>query len=290
MQTSSFLLVSRIGTESLHAQWLSPPQERNFDVLLSAYDTSIVAPSAERLFFEYRKGPKVAGYGEIIRNHISLLREYDYIALFDDDLAIDANSLSQLFDIASSYNLKISQPALDHESYFTYGCLLRHKGFMLRYVTYIEMMCPIFRTDVLLELAPLFDMGFESGIDLAWSNLVHDDPRDFAVIDAAPVHHSRRVGGRKAANGFVDGKRYEHDIDEILRRFGMPWLPCLPYAAVRRDGSYTESRLAFAGAAARLITAVFIRFSIKWRLRPIAIYWNHLLRRTARNADIDWPD
>src|SRR6202012_3174741 len=105
-------------------------------------------------------------------------------------------------------------------------------------------------------------------------------------IDVAPVHHSRPVGARKAANGFVGGKRYEDDINEILRRFRMPWLPCLPYAAVREDGGYTANRLALGLAAARLITAVFIRFSVKWRLRPIAIYWNHLLRRTPRNIHV----
>lgn len=290
MKTRRFLLISRVGCDSLHEEWLAPAEERDFDVLISAYDRRVAPPVAcPSIFFEYREGRKVAGYGEILRDHRELIAGYDYVALFDDDLLIDAGGLTRLFSTIADHKLKIAQPALDHSSFFTYGCLLRHSAFLLRYTTYVEMMCPIFRSDILLTLTPLFQLGFESGIDLIWSGLVHGGPHDFAVIDAYPVCHTRRVGTLKAANGFGAGKPYEHDIHAILDRFSAPWLPCLPYAAIRCDGRYTGSRIALVASAAPLIFAIPRHFPMKWRMRNVAVYWNHLLRRRPKNARIAWP-
>jgi len=44
------------------------------------------------------------------------------------------------------------------------------RGFKLRHMTFIEMMAPVFRRDVLQQVRPLFELGFESGIDLIWCN------------------------------------------------------------------------------------------------------------------------
>lgn len=274
--TSPFLLISRIGPQSLHRAWLPAHGRAGFDLLLSAYDETIEPTTGAGILFEHRPGTKVAGYGAILRDHAALLARYRYVALFDDDLLIDAASLLRLFEIIDEQQLKIAQPALDHTSYFTYACLLQHRGFTLRHVNYIEMMCPVFRSDVLLEVAPLFELGFESGIDLIWSSLAHQTTEDFAVIDSVPVHHSRPVGGGKAVNGFVDGRKYETDIHAILDQFALPWLPALPHGGLRSDGRYTRSRLALLLGAVRLATAIPIRLT-RFRLRAIAKYWRHLV-------------
>src|SRR6185503_3629131 len=117
MRPHRFLLISRIGPESLHPQWLAPAAERDFDLLLSAYSSDVAAPERQAgILFEHRQGRKVAGYGEIIRDHRELIARYDYVALFDDDLAIDARDLNCLFRIIADHKLKIAQPALDHAS------------------------------------------------------------------------------------------------------------------------------------------------------------------------------
>lgn len=285
------LLISRIGPRSLHSHWLGDPRApRGFDVLLSAYDPAVVAPEGEGISFEYRSGAKVAGYGALLREHRALLARYDYIALFDDDLLISADDLARLFAIVRAQGPKIAQPALTPESYYTYAALLRHPGFVLRHMSYIEMMCPIFRADVLDRLIPLFELGYESGIDIIWSNLVWEHPHDLAVIDAVPVVHTQRVGGRKADNGFVGGRRYEDDIADILARFGAEWLPCLPYGAMREDGAAVQGRGAMMRAALGLAGAVPLQQPMKRRARNLAVYWKHMLTARARNIALDWPD
>jgi hypothetical protein len=286
-ETSRYLLISRIGANSLHRQWL--PADGGFDVLLSCYAPGVEAERGDGVMFEYRPGSKVAGYGQVIRDHERLIRQYRYVALFDDDLATTAADILRLFRIAEEQRLKIAQPALEHESYFTHACLLQHKGFVLRHVNFIEMMCPIFRSDVLLELAPLFELGFESGIDLVWSALVHDAPKDFAVIDSIPVRHTRPVGVAKSVNGFVGGRVYGTDIRAVLKRFDLPWLPVLPYGGLKTNGAYSTDRLVLTLEALRLLAAVPIR-SARFRLVAMARYWRQMLRVRPHNVKAQWPE
>lgn len=284
-----FLLVSRTGPNSLHRHWLSPATGRNFDLFLSSYDPAAVAPDAVDVRLEYRPGTKVAGYGAFLRAHEALWKAYDYVALFDDDLLVDAAGISRLFDLVSRHDLKIAQPALTRDSHFTYPALLRHPGFLLRHVTYIEMMCPVFRTDVLEEVLPLFERGYESGIDLIWGNLVHERPEDFAVIDAVPVRHTRPVGAGKQANGFTDGRRYEDDINAILAEFGSDWLPCVPYGGVLSNGRRVRGRRAVALSALSLLPAVTSNPPLRMNARNMAVYWKHLFSAPARNVRLEWP-
>ena len=284
--TAPYLVISRIGANSLHRSWL--PQDGAFDVLLSCYDQAVPPECGHGTMFEYRAGAKVAGYGQVLRDYEGLIRQYRYVALFDDDLAIDATSMAQLFRIADAQGLKIAQPALDHKSYFTYACLLQHKGFTLRHVNFIEMMCPFFRSDVLLDVAFLFELGFESGIDLIWSALAHEAPQDFAVIDSVPVRHTRPVGAIKSVNGFTGDRIYETDIRAILEQFDLPWLPALPYGGLRGNGSYTRNRLALCFGASRLAAAIPIR-SARFRMRAVATYWRQLTFRRPRNVRARWP-
>ena len=283
-----YLVISRIGADSSHSSWLPLAEREGFDVLLSSYDRDIPALTGAGLFFEYRPGTKVAGYAEILRHHEALIRKYRYVALFDDDLETDPATVLHLFKIIDGHDFKIAQPALDHSSYFTYACLLQHDGFVFRHVNYVEMMCPFFRTDVLLGLAPVFDLGFESGIDLVWSSLAHCKPGDLAVIDRLPVHHRRPVGAIKSVNGFVGGRTYETDIHAILDRFGLPWLPALPFGGMLVSGRYTSSRIRIVLGAASLIRAIFIR-SIGFRLRAIGKYFYRLMRAPARTAIATLP-
>lgn len=280
-----YLLVSRVGPRSLHRHWLQGG-ERSFDMLISAYDETVEPLPASEAMFEYRPGPKVAGYGAIITAHEALFRRYRYVGFFDDDLLADAATLSAMFVLADRHGAKIAQPALDRRSFYTYACLLHHPGFTLRHVNYIEMMCPVFRTDVLLAIAPLFHLGFESGIDLLWSAAAHRDPSDFAVIDATPVLHTERVGGAKAANGFTGKRDYEHDIRAALGRYDLPWLPALPYDGLLTSGRTVRSRWELLARALPALTSVRHHFSWKWRVRPFAVYFNQMLRKRTRNVPI----
>jgi hypothetical protein len=282
-----YLVIVRAGSRSLHALWLHPPDERGFDVLVSTFDDDMEAPRQPGVFFERRKGQKVAAYSELLEQHHDFLSKYRFIAMFDDDLKTNASDLQQCFAIADSYDLKISQPSLSHDSHFTFAALLQNTSFKLRFVTYVEMMCPIFRRDALNEIRPLYSLGFESGIDLIWCNLGSPGPTDFAVIDAVAVTHTRPVGVQKSMNGFRDGEEYEDHIYSILRRFSLPWIGCVPYGAITRDGRRVKGRVRFLLSALKLAGAVFRQSPARERARAVLVHWKHIALQRPNNIPVD---
>ncbi len=283
-----YLLISRIGRKSLHPGWIGHGNDRSFDLFLSAYDTSIVDTSAPGIFFEHRPGRKVDGYAGLMRDHHDLLARYDYIAMFDEDLRCDSETLDRMFTICDRYALKIAQPSLSADSYFTYAGTVAQPGLTLRFVNYVEMMAPVFRRDVLPVLAPLYSMGYESGIDLIWCNLVYGGQQDFAIIDACSITHTEAVGSRKHENGFVD-RRYEDDIHAILRRFGLPWLSLLPYAGITTGGVIIRNRALLFLYSLSAARALFTTALIRDHGRKLLVSWKHLLTGRARNIPIRWP-
>jgi hypothetical protein len=294
MTGNRFLLIARVGPQSLHPHWLASAAPRRFDVLLSSHDATVASVEGPGVLFEHRPGRKVEGHGALLAAHRDHITRYDYVAMFDDDLLIDADAIGRMFEIAAEHNLKIAQPALTADSHISYWALACHPGFRLRYVSFVEMMCPVFRCDALSQLEPLFRLGYESGIDLIWSQLIHDNARDFAVIDAVTVRHTQPVGARKALNGFTGDKRYEDDIEAILHRFGAPWLPCLTYGGVLTDGREVCGRRRMWPGALALASAIPLAIrrwqGLRYRARGLAAYWKHLLMAPTISRPIAWPD
>ncbi|CAM5766707.1 hypothetical protein LMIY3S_01912 [Labrys miyagiensis] len=287
--SKDYLLVSRIGRKSLHMRWLATADDRNFDVFLSCYDVTVPVTAGEGIRFEYRPGKKVAGYAGFMKEYASLLRDYKYICFFDEDIDVDAATIAGAFDLCRQHNLKIAQPALTWDSHFTFAALLQQPGFDLRYINYVEMMCPFFRQDILERVAPLYSLGFESGIDLVWCNLVSESPRDCAVIDRFPVRHTEPVGGNKAANGFVGGRIYEDDIYAVLKMFKLPWLRTVPFGGIEHSGRQTTSRLQLFLTAIPLLGAISQQKPFRWRLRAVMVYLYHLLLGPAANIKVSLP-
>lgn len=271
-----FLLVTRFGRRSLHDRWLSATGPRDFDVLLSCYDTSLPAPAAADpaagVFFEHRPGTKVAGYDAIMRDRADLLARYDFVAFFDEDLDTDAGTLNRAFALCAQYDLKIAQPGLTFGSHFSQAGLFAQPFFRLRYVNFIEMMCPIFRRDALEAIRPLYGLGLESGIDLVWCHLVGETVKDFAVLDCCALRHSEMVGARKEENGFSGGRSYRTDIARAQAMFGLPpQLCCIPSSGVLRSGGEVKSRALLFLAALTLLAAIP-------RQRPFGGRARHVLR------------
>ncbi len=215
------LVITRAGAQSLHRKWRAGPgQAAGFDILVCAYDPAAMDEDAEGITHCLVPGSKVAGYARVLETHSDTIFSYRYIALLDDDIETDHEALSRCFAIGKAEAFAIWQPSLSWESHFTYAGVLSIPGLAWRQVNFVEMMCPFFSSDALKRVAPIFAMGWESGIDLAWCSLVR--PAPCAIIDSVAVHHTRKVGKLKAANGFVD-RDYIDDIDAVLSHYQLKW-------------------------------------------------------------------
>lgn len=285
-----FLLVSRVGPKSLHHRWLDDTADRNFDVFLSSYSGSVDHLAQHGVQTEHRVGYKVEGYDGFLKDHAALWSSYDHICFMDEDIDVDVASLNEMFGLCAQYNLKIAQPSLTHDSHFSYAALLHQNPWKLRYVNFIEMMCPVFRVDILAQIAPLYRMGYESGIDLIWCNAVFENETDFAVLDSVQICHTEPVGGQKSANGFAGSKSYEDNIHAVLAQFKLPWFGCVPYAAVDRSGTIVRSRLRLKLAALALAPCVFYRRPFAPRLRLFLVHLKHLQFSQPKNQSVQLPD
>lgn len=241
------LIIVRAGPHSLHRQWLDGA-DPDFDLLVAAYHPAAMSDDTDFITHCLHPGAKVAGWKWVLDDRPGVFDQYERIAFVDDDIASSVSTFNKCFEVGERYGLQIWQPALSHDSYVTYAASLRNPLFELRFCNYVEMMCPFFETGLLRQAAPLFSMGFESGIDLIWCSIAHENGGRCAVVDACMVKHTRPVGTQKALNGFV-GRRYESDIYACLERFGMRWPSWVVTDAVSREGGRIRSNALLAVSA-----------------------------------------
>lgn len=259
---------------------------RQFDLFLSFYDAKATPASGDGLFYEIRPGMKVEGLSGLLAEHAASIREYTYFAIFDEDIEATTQDLNTLFQTASDHGFRICQPSLTHDSFFTYAGLLQNKAFEYRAVTFVEMMCPVFHRDMLEAISHTYTLGYESGIDLIWCNMLDPEPGDYAVIDKVAVRHTQPVGLRKADNGFSE-KQYEVDIFAIMRLYALPWLPCIPYFAVRRTGNREYNRFILFLYSVPVVSSVFKNKPYFTRLRSLLTHWKHIIFSRPKNMNID---
>jgi hypothetical protein len=234
-----YLVIVRAGQRSLHPTWRDPACPAEFDLLVAAYEQGGVRDGDDVIFVP---GPKVRGYREVFRRCPALLDRYDFIALFDDDIAASVEDINRLFRIGEAFNLDLFQPGLSKYSYFSYAATLANEAFFLRFTNAVEMMCPVFRAGYLKAALPLFELGFETGIDLLWTRLGHTPWYRYAIVDDVVVSHTRPVGTTKGQNGFGPNEGYDGQVAALLSRFNVEFGGIVSYAAIDKAGAAILSR------------------------------------------------
>ena len=208
----NLIVVRTHGTRpSMYPLWLDGDPARNWDLYVSPYKERPGVPAADNdinnmpgyverptsaattFIGEVRPGLKWIGLRELLKEWPKW-REYKYILLADDDLFAMPGTWSRFFDRAVKYNAKLAQPALTEDSFFSFVFTVRNTEFVARRVSFVEMMAPCFRVDVLSDLLPTFDMATELGngwgLDYLWARRL--DHKDIFIIDETPVTHSRQ--------------------------------------------------------------------------------------------------
>lgn len=279
------LVITRAGRGSLHKSWLQSLADRNFDLLVAAYDEEALEPDADGVAHLFIPGFKVAGWRRLFEARPDIPDRYDRVALLDDDLETTARDISACFDIGAERALALWQPSLTWDSFATFGATLSNPCFHIRHTNYVEMMCPFFRSEELRRIVPLFGLGFESGIDLVWSSLI-PDPTRIAILDCIQIRHTRPVGGAKHLNGF-HGRTYEDGIHACLRAFRTKWPSAVSGAAVSRGMREITSTVAIAWRTLALAPSILNaqRGNRLYRARMVADHIRHQFTRRSRYVE-----
>jgi hypothetical protein len=216
MAKRRFLVMARVGDKSLHQEWLLGA-ERSFDLYLSYYGATKGRYAGDADYWRERKGPKWPILHEHIIEDSAIVAGYEAVWFPDDDLSVDAAGINRMFALFTENGLALAQPALTKDSYFSHECLLQDDACVLRYVNFVEVMAPVLSASSLDLLGRTFGQSPSGwGLDHVWPTLLRasDAEAKVAIIDAAPVRHTRPVGGELYQNnphlsGWADLERVQ---------------------------------------------------------------------------------
>jgi len=193
------LVVIRAGEHSLHKSWLRDlaDADRSWDLCVSFYGKTENFFTDDYAEFQILQN-QTYKYDSLysLMHAGSALWDYDFVTFPDDDLDMQWSDLNQIFAVCRDYGLDLAQPALHPESYINYPVSRQNKIFLLRYVSLVECMMPVFSQSALRKCVPTFALhkdGF--GIDHAWARIIGTPPTKLAVIDKVAVRHTRPTGG-----------------------------------------------------------------------------------------------
>ncbi len=257
------LVFARVGGQSLHRAWLAEvATDRNWHLQLSSYDAELTGLTDGDFPLSIDTGTKWDSIGRYFTDNNDLLDRYDYVMFPDDDLLFGSGMISKIFDISAMANLDIAQPALLPESYFSYPIVLQCPRFRLRYTNYVEPMCPVIRTSYLKMLLPLLASWRTGwGQDDIWTLLMPEPAYRAAVIDAAPILHTRPLYTGDIYRAFAKRGWDPHaDLAEIRRKYsGLPNAK-LVYGGILRSGNATRH------IGANLLNGLHL-LRVAWRLK-----------------------
>ncbi len=188
MKLKKNIVIAPCGSLSpAHKEWIEG--EKNFDLFLINYSDEQDIYRDDADYYLNIEGLKLSILKHAIESHREVVESYEAVWLPDDDLSISTEAINKLFDIFHENKLAVAQPAVKN-NFYNYRSTSKRFFSKLRYVNFIEMMCPLFRTDVLFEILPLFNSnksGF--GIDWLWSRRLGGRP--VAIIDESGVVHTK---------------------------------------------------------------------------------------------------
>ncbi|MDP8916222.1 MAG: hypothetical protein M3M95_03250 [Pseudomonadota bacterium] len=226
------LLVLPAGEASLHPTWPRDvsDEERNWDLCVSFYgkpenfghddfaEHQVLQPGARKFEALYR-----------LFHEQSPFWDYDFIAFPDDDLMLGWRDWNTLFAACRRFGLDLAQPSIT--GYPNQPIVHPNPDYFLRYVSWVEIMTPIFSNRALRLCAPTLAASMSGyGLDHVWAKLLGEPENRIAIIDAVSAVHTRP--------GNTGTSTYNYEVAlregfEIQRRYGAPWRT-VEFGGVRR--------------------------------------------------------
>lgn len=180
---------------------------RAFDIAVNIYTDREFKEDVEWMF--NISGLKYRGFNAALEG--ILLAGYEYIAIIDDDIEIDAEQVNRLFKIGITLDLSLWQPCHLEGSHNAHGHLAQSSGSFVRKTDFVECMCPFFSRNALLKIKPYFKLSESGwGLDYIWPKVLADER--IAIIDCEGIRHVRPVRSQ-----FFQSSEGRNACDELGR-------------------------------------------------------------------------
>lgn len=182
------LIVAVAGNSSMHPIWQAG--DANFDLFVVYYGDIEDRYSTEGKYYERAKGTKFNILHQIVEKRQDVFSKYDAIFVPDDDMYMETADINRFFDIFHQYNLEIAQPSI-------FGWIsvpiTAHVPFSkLRYVNWVEIMCPCFSSNALYKCQHTFlENKTNWCIEFLWNKILGNPKDKIAIIDEIIAIHTR---------------------------------------------------------------------------------------------------
>ena len=194
-----YLVFTSAGEHANVRKWLRG--NRNFDVWLTYYGPGASPFVGSVEIHTVRKGSKFQNLHFAYRQWPEVLGRYSAIMVMDDDIVISGEEISWLFEFRDRLDLWVLQPAFHPKGKISHPITEVRPGLSFRYTNFVEMTCPLFRRDKLLNFLELYDpvlVGF--GMDWWFLHTLGPSLQDrVAIVDEITCINPRdtKKGGRR---------------------------------------------------------------------------------------------
>ena len=199
------LIISPTGLNTYAYDWIKEFPEFDITLLCHVEDDEYcnkLSQTFDVVRINYDKWKKIKTY---LKENPRIIEQYENFWFPDDDIKIDTKSINELFDIHSKNNLSLSQPAII--GYISHN-IVKPQPNLLRYVSFVEIMCPMMSRDCLKLLIETFDLSESGwGLDILWGKLL--EYKNMAIIDKIIAEHTRPIGIN------YEGRFSKHPMQEL---------------------------------------------------------------------------
>ena len=214
------IIISPVGDTSCHKTWIKG-KNRKFDLMLIYHGTEDNKYREDADYYlQMTDKYKLGKISEAINKLYDVVKQYDAIWLPDDDITTDTRNINRLFKLFHKYDLDLAQPSVLGQ--VNHGITRPNWRCKLRYVNFVEMMCPLFKTDALLKILDTFKLNSSGwGIDFLWGEILENN--ELAIIDSVIVIHKGLFSKNEKSKYYDDlakGKISAYDeYDKIMSQY-----------------------------------------------------------------------
>jgi len=172
MANRKYLVFTSAGENANIKQWLAG-DKRIFDVCVVNYSAIDNLHRSDADYYFQIKGGKFPNLQKVYFDNRNILKQYDAVWVADDDIIIDTQSINELFLTLAEKSLTLLQPSFRATGKVSFPITRQRLLTSLRYTNFVEMTCPVFKTDFLIKFLEVFDPALVGwGTDWWFLNLI----------------------------------------------------------------------------------------------------------------------
>lgn len=281
------LVIVRAGNKSLHPEWLSGPEPRNWDLVVSYFGDDPDIYRVDDVVRIDSKGPKWTPLQALVMQHPEYFEMYDYIWFPDDDLEMKKRDMNRFFDICREHQLELAQPALTANSPVTHPLVFRNSLSRIRFTNFVEVMAPCFSSACLRRVLPTFSCTLSGwGIDWLWPRIVDNPKSGVAIVDDVVIRHTRPLGGPNYDEMRKRGLSPSKELEDFFEAQNITSTQIKIHSVLLRSGKMKEVKGRSAFFLMLLGFGYFpalVASPARW---PLLVQIGRLTKRHFRNLDV----